>query len=191
MPYLGMGLSNGWQLGQFFSPPLRTLQYLIPRCILVHLDRCASGKPHAKRGHLELCVRQICPAFTPSREQSGAFRLGFNSTREHRVFPLKIEEEQMKCFSTCCVTVLLVFLAHPAVHAQSQQIIPGTQVRLSLVSSLTTSKRSRWRSVYGRCRRTACSSAASSSYRPARRFTAASRASLARKCSRCFAAGRR
>jgi hypothetical protein len=45
----------------------------------------------------------------------------------------------MKCFNTCCVTLLLVFLAHPAVHAQSQQIIPGTQVRLSLVSSLTTS----------------------------------------------------
>ena len=45
----------------------------------------------------------------------------------------------MKCFNTCCVTLLLVFLAHPAVHAQSQQIIPGTQVRLSLVNSLSTS----------------------------------------------------
>jgi hypothetical protein len=55
------------------------------------------------------------------------------------VFPLKIEEEQMKCFNTCCVALLLVFLAHPAVHAQSQQIIPGTQVRLSLVNSLSTS----------------------------------------------------
>jgi len=45
----------------------------------------------------------------------------------------------MKRFIAFCAVASLALLAIPAVHAQSDQLIPGTQVRLSLVNGLSTS----------------------------------------------------
>jgi len=47
----------------------------------------------------------------------------------------------MKRFTTICAVMLLALLLVPAsaVYAQSNQIVPGTQIRLTLVSGLSTS----------------------------------------------------
>ena len=45
----------------------------------------------------------------------------------------------MKRTVTICALVTLVLLLTTAVHAQSNQIIPGTQVRMTLVEGLSTS----------------------------------------------------
>jgi len=45
----------------------------------------------------------------------------------------------MKRFASLCVVVLAVLFFTSAIHAQSTQVIPGTQVRLSLVNGLSTS----------------------------------------------------
>ena len=45
----------------------------------------------------------------------------------------------MKRFAVVCAVLLLALWASPAVHAQANQIIPGTQVRLTLVNGLSSS----------------------------------------------------
>jgi hypothetical protein len=45
----------------------------------------------------------------------------------------------MKVFVALCAVALLALLFTPAIHAQSNQIIPGTQVRLNLLNGLSTS----------------------------------------------------
>lgn len=44
----------------------------------------------------------------------------------------------MKRFASLCAVVLAVLLFTSAVHAQANQVIPGTQVRLNLVNGLST-----------------------------------------------------
>lgn len=45
----------------------------------------------------------------------------------------------MKCLISVCAVVLVVLLFTPAVYAQSSQVQPGTQIRLTLASGITTS----------------------------------------------------
>jgi len=45
----------------------------------------------------------------------------------------------MKRLTVVCAAVLVALFLTPAVHAQSNQIVPGTQVRLSLLNGLSTS----------------------------------------------------
>lgn len=45
----------------------------------------------------------------------------------------------MKRLATFCAGALLVMLLTPAIHAQSNQIVPGTQVRLRLLNGLSSS----------------------------------------------------
>ncbi|MGA3294485.1 MAG: hypothetical protein ABSE45_10945 [Candidatus Acidiferrales bacterium] len=45
----------------------------------------------------------------------------------------------MKSVLTICAVVLLALALTPAVHAQSTELVPGTQVRLSLLNGLSTS----------------------------------------------------
>jgi hypothetical protein len=77
----------------------------------------------------------------PSTYREISFALGKYFIAESHGSPRRTEEDLMKHFPIFCVVVLMfLFLVAPAVRAQSgsDQIVPGTQVHLSLATGIST-----------------------------------------------------
>jgi hypothetical protein len=114
--------------------------YLIARVHPPHPDRCASGNPHdtgISGGNAWESSRALIRNFT-LRKTDFPFAQGL-FLAEAYAFPPGKQEDSMKRFITLCAVLSLALWLSPAVHAQGNQVIPGTQVRLTLVNGLSTS----------------------------------------------------
>lgn len=105
-----------------------------------HLFRCASGTPHETRGNAKCRPRKSQDAasnFHPLR--TGNAFAGVPLLTPSGVRPL-IEEDRMKRLMAVFAVLACALVAVPAVYAQAQarQVIPGTEVRLSLVNGLSS-----------------------------------------------------
>jgi hypothetical protein len=113
---------------------------VLPGCILRTHTAAPAAIP-TTRGRPE-SARQFQPkrpsGTSPYAKVIPTFAQGPSRT-ETNAFPSGTQEDSMKRFVSFCAVLSLALWLSPAVYAQASQVVPGTQVRLTLVNGLSTS----------------------------------------------------